>query len=115
MPAIAAGGSLAGNDSADASSGPSGAERALGGAEMVTGAGIDAVTAAPNICFARSSGTRSCGRDGPARLGTTVARSSSTSSEYCGAGVDSSCHSACSFAYASTSATSSSGRPLKRR
>src|SRR2546428_7613156 len=39
---------------------------------------------------ALESGTRSCGRLGPARLGSTVARSSASSSEYCASGVFSS-------------------------
>src|SRR5438552_3438063 len=56
-----------------------------------------------NSRFASASGTRSCGRRGPARLGSTVERSSSTSSEYVGCSVGS-CQSMFSLQYASTSA-----------
>ena len=35
---------------------------------------------------ALASGTRSCGRLGPARLGSTLARSSSSVDEYCASG-----------------------------
>ena len=37
-------------------------------------------SAAPNADLARFSGTRSCGRFGPAMLGSTLPRSSSTTS-----------------------------------
>src|SRR5579863_3928968 len=52
---------------------------------------------------APASDTRSCGREGPARLGTIVARSRSTVSVYCGS-TDGSCQRPCSFEYTSTSA-----------
>ena len=67
-----------------------------------------------SIALARSSGTRSWGREGPARDGTTVARSSSTVSLKRGS-TEGSCHMPCSLVYASTSATSASVRPLRRR
>ncbi len=60
-------------------------------------------------------GTRSCGRLGPARLGTTVARSSSSVSLNTGSGAPSVRNRPCSLQYASVSATTSSGRPVKRR
>ena len=66
------------------------------------------------LSFARASGTRSCGRRGPAMLGSTDERSSSTICEYSGA-ADASCQSRFSLQYASTSATRSSLRPVSRR
>src|SRR5581483_1550151 len=57
-----------------------------------------------NAVFASASAIRSCGRFGPAIDGTTVPRSRVSSSEYRG-DRDGSCHSPCSFAYASTRAT----------
>src|SRR5881296_1155343 len=51
------------------------------------------------------SDTRSCGRRGPARLGSTVERSSESVSEYTGSGAPAAWNSPCSFMYASTSCT----------
>ena len=70
---IVDGGSLAGNVSATASS---------CAVAVVDAEGLEA--APRNDCFASASGTRSCGRRGPARLGSTVERSSSTTCEYVG-------------------------------
>ena len=55
-------------------------------------AGVPALSISPPIAsryisFARESGTRSCGRFGPARLGSTVERSSSRLSVKTGSGV----------------------------
>ena len=58
--------------------------------------------------------TRSCGRRGPARLGSTVPRSSSSVSEYSASGVPAVWNSPCSFMYASTSAICSA-RPAGER
>ena len=57
---------------------------------------------------------RSCGRFGPAMDGTTVERSSSSFSEKSGSAAGSS-QRPCSLAYASTSATCCSSRPVRRR
>jgi hypothetical protein len=87
---------------------------------MVNGLGVLAsgssmsVSATRNAVRERLSGTRSCGRRGPASDGTTVDRSSSTCSVY-RRGRSGSCHRPCSLAYASTSATNSALRPVKRR
>ncbi len=67
-----------------------------------------------NCDFASDSRMRSCGRFGPAIEGTTVERSSSMYSLNAGS-MSASCQSACSFAYASTSATDCSSRPVRRR
>ena len=72
-------------------------------------AGMKSFSAMRNAACASVSVTRSCGRLGPASDGTTVPRSSSMRSEYAGSTELSSCHSPCSRAYASTSATSSGG------
>src|SRR5215510_10076506 len=56
-----------------------------------------------NPAFACLNETRSCGRLGPARLGSTVARSSSIVSEYTGSGSPGRRNMPCAFAYASTS------------
>src|SRR2546430_7486088 len=61
------------------------------------------------------SGTRSCGRRGPARLGSTVARSSDSVSEYTGSGASGVWNRPCAFMYAATSATCSGVRPLNSR
>ena len=58
---------------------------------------------------------RSCGRLGPAIAGTTVDRSSSSVSVNTGSGVSLVRNRPCSLAYASTSATVSSSRLVKRR
>jgi hypothetical protein len=50
---------------------------------------ICAANASAYIFFDAESGMRSCGRFGPARLGTTVERSSSSVSEKTGSGVES--------------------------
>ena len=76
---------------------------------------IWAANASAYICFAAVSGMRSCGRLGPARLGTTVERSSSSVSEKTGSGVASVRKSPCALVYASTSFTWCSGRPERRR
>ena len=108
--AIAVGESLAGNDSADASSmGFKGT-----GCRFVED-GSSLVKAARNDCFARASGIRSWGRAGPARLGTIWFRSSSTVSEYVGSSSPESWKRPCSFAYASTRATWAGSRPVIRR
>ncbi len=72
-------------------------------------------SALANDVLAAASVTRSCGRRGPARLGTTVPRSSVSVSVYSASGVESSRNSPCALAYASTSATCASSRPVKRR
>src|SRR5574341_1327324 len=81
--ALTAGASLAGNDSVDASSGPG--VRAGAPAPVAAPAGRSAgsisLRARRNPGFASVRAMRSCGRVGPARLGTTVERSSSTCSE----------------------------------
>src|SRR4029077_12048652 len=70
---------------------------------------------ARNDSPAWDSATRSWGRFGPARLGSTVERSSASNSEYSASGVFSSWKSPCSRQYASTSAICSSERPVRRR
>ncbi len=60
------------------------------------------------------SATRSGGRRGPATLGSTVDRSSSSVSSKSGPGPGQR-HRPCSLAYASTRATSSASRPVSRR
>src|SRR6266498_3994185 len=65
-------------------------------------------------CFAFASGTRSCGRRGPASEGSTSARSSSTTCVYVGWS-SGSCQSMFSLQYASTRAMRSSERPVRRR
>ena len=67
-----------------------------------------------NARFASRRGTRSCGRRGPASDGSTEERSRSTTCEYV-AGSSGSCQSAFSLQYASTSATRSAERPVRRR
>src|SRR5882757_2564756 len=96
------GASEAGNDSSSASSCASCTDD------------VYAPSAARNIGLAAFSGTRSCGRFGPASEGSTVDRSSSSVSENCGSTCGS-CHSPFVLAYVSTRATWSSGRPVKRR
>ena len=88
-----AGASLAGNDSSDASSAQEDTVSAAGAASAVSAA----CSSERNPAFARSSGTRCCGRLGPARDGTTDARSSSTNSEYRATSAGS-CQSPCSLA-----------------
>src|SRR5262249_51172495 len=61
------------------------------------------------------SGTRSCGRLGPASDGSTVPRSSSSASEYVAACADEVRHRPCSLQYASTRRTCLSLRPVRRR
>ena len=61
-----------------------------------------------------ASGTRSCGRRGPAIDGSTSPRSSSTTCEYVACS-DGSCQSRFSLQYASTSAIRSARRPVRRR
>ena len=59
--------------------------------------------------------TRSCGRAGPARLGSTEPRSSVTVSVYIASFEVSSTQSPCSFAYDSTRLSCASLRPVKRK
>src|SRR3954452_21109812 len=66
------------------------------------------------LCFASRSGTRSCGRRGPASDGSTSPRSSSTTWEYSGSTVGS-CQNPFSLQYDSTSKTCASARPVSRR
>ena len=68
-----------------------------------------------NPLFACFSDTRSCGRLGPARLGSIVARSRSIVSEYFGSGSPGLRNSPCAFAYASTSSTRDASRAVSRR
>ena len=70
-----------------------------------------AANASRYIALLCDNGTRSCGRFGPARLGTTVVKSSSSVSVKTGSGVASVRKSPCSFVNASTRATCSSLRP----
>ncbi len=86
MPEPGAVGSLAGKVSVSASSGV-----------PFTTAGSAAAKARRNMALAALTGTRSCGRDGPARLGSTVERSSSSRSEY-EASCEGSCQRPCSLA-----------------
>ena len=74
-----------------------------------------AVSERRNDDFIPESATRSCGRFGPARLGSTAARSSSSDSLYSGSGVSSVRKSPCRLVYASTRATVSGSRPVRRR
>ena len=62
--------------------------RAFGVAGGATGevAFMSVGSASRKFFFTSRSGTRSCGRRGPARLGTTVARSSASVSENSGSG-----------------------------
>ena len=107
-------GSLAGNDSAEASS-----------TVPWTGVGSPAASSAtgpssPSGKFDRKfarrscSGTRSCGRRGPATDGMTVARSSSRSASKSGPGPGSR-QSPWDFAYRSTRSMRSAVRPVSRR
>jgi hypothetical protein len=81
-PPLAAGGSLAGNDSADASSGPSSLGlRSTGVPGVASSSGAMSARAERKPRRASLRAIRSWGRRGPARLGTTVPRSSSTVSE----------------------------------
>src|SRR5690554_1286013 len=59
------------------------------------------------------NGTRSCGRYGPAKLGTTVLKSSSSTLVYL-AVCAGSCHKPCNLQYSSTKAMVSSSRPVRR-
>src|SRR5205823_6556242 len=61
-------------------------------------------SASMNAGFASASGTRSCGRRGPASEGSTAERSSSTTCVYVGSSLGS-CQSRFSLQYASTSAS----------
>src|SRR5690242_20962944 len=61
--------------------------------------------AAANPLATSCRATRSCGRRGPARLGSTVARSRESVSENLGSGESGVRKSPCSFVYASTRAT----------
>ena len=70
-----------------------------------------ALYASAYIAFDLESGTRSCGRLGPARLGTTCPKSSSSVSVKTGSGVASVRKSPCALVYASTKATCSGERP----
>src|SRR6516162_4832763 len=67
-----------------------------------------------NALLAVASGTRSCGRRGPAIDGSTDERSSSTTCVYVGWS-SGSCQSMFSLQYASTSAMRSAGRPVMRK
>ena len=67
-----------------------------------------------NPIFAFVSDTRSCGRFGPARLGSTRPRLSSIVSSYT-ASLPASRNSPCAFAYASTSFTCEAERPVSVR
>ncbi len=62
-------------------------------------------SAAWKLAFDSVSFTRSCGRVGPARLGTTVPRSRCMVSEYLASGAPGSWKRPCSLKYASTSLT----------
>ena len=80
------------------------AERALATADRIGSgdgrpfAGVFSFgSASANDCFIPFSGTRSCGRVGPAMLGSTVARSSSSVSVYAASGVFASWNSPCSL------------------
>src|SRR5690554_7714977 len=59
------------------------------------------------------NGTRSCGRYGPAKLGTTVLKSSSSTLVYL-AVCAGSCHKPCNLQYSATKAMDSSSRPVRR-
>src|SRR4051794_32555942 len=85
-PSVVDGGSLAGNDSSEASSTVS-----------ASGSGSDFSSAGANKALDWSSGTRSWGRAGPARLGTIVDRSSSSVSVNMGSRLGS-CQRPCSLA-----------------
>src|SRR6185312_7842822 len=71
--------------------------------------------ASANDFFTCPSGTRSCGRFGPATLGSILLRSSSTTCEYDASGVFALWNRPCSLQYASTSETWSALRPVMRR
>ena len=71
-----------------------------------------ACNASLNIRLESLSGTRSCGRLGPARLGSTVRRSSSSVSLKFGSGVSSVRKIPCVLQYASTNCTCDSSRPV---
>ena len=75
-----AGGSEAGKDSSIASSRPL--------PSFSTASGANSAIASRKDSLASSSGTRSCGRFGPAMLGTTSPRSSSRRSAKTGSGVE---------------------------
>ena len=83
------------------------------GAEVAPASISSAMVARAEDCASLSE-MRSCGRFGPARLGSMVPRSSSSTSLYSGSGVSSVRKSCCSRQYASTSAICSSERPVKR-
>ena len=68
--------------------------------------------ASRNDFFTSFTATRSCGRDGPARLDSTVPMSSSRTSVYVAGGVVASWNKPCALQYASTNASCSSLRPV---
>ncbi len=68
-----------------------------------------------NDCLRSRRGTRSCGRRGPATEGSIVPRSSFSTVAKSGSGEVALWNRPWSFMYASTIATRSSVRPLKRR
>src|SRR5215204_3021387 len=68
-----------------------------------------------NLYFAWRSDTRSCGRFGPARLGSTVERSRSHVVVYTGSVEVLFQNRPCSLAYASTRWTCAASRPVRRR
>ena len=72
-------------------------------------------SSAAKLRFTPPSATRSCGRRGPAREGSTLPRSSVRRSVYSASGVPGPWKSPCALLYASTSAICSAGRPVKAR
>src|SRR5262245_40709821 len=74
-----------------------------------------ALSALCHVSFIAASGTRSCGRFGPASDGSTVDKSSETFFVKIGAGVASVRNQPCSLQYRSTSSTSSLVRPVARK
>ena len=84
-----------------------------GGASALSPA--SSASASCQASFDSRSSTRSCGRRGPASDGSTSPMSSSSIAEKLGSGVASVRKRPCSLQYASTSATCSSSRPVKRR
>ncbi len=76
---------------------------------------VDADRKLLNAAGAAVSGTRSCGRLGPATLGSTAERSISITAVNSAGGVAASRHNPCALQYASTRATCASSRPVNRR
>ena len=75
----------------------------------------NSLSASRHAALAPRSGTRSCGRLGPARLGSTEPRSSSRWSLNSGSGMSAALKSPCARVYAATRATRAGSRAVSLR